>query len=366
MKNIPMVDLQIQYLNLKEEIGLALHNCLHSSQFIGGDIVKQFENDLSQYLKIAHVIGCANGTDALQIALMALNLPKDSKIIVPAFTYIAPVEVIKLLGFTPVYADVDAASFNITVSEIEKVFTPDVKAIIAVHLFGQPCGIDEIAAFAKQHNVFLVEDNAQSLGAEKNIDRDSIITTSFFPSKNLGAYGDGGAIMTNDTGMQGKLRKIANHGQRDRYYHDEIGVNSRLDALQASILGVKLKHLDEFNKNRRKAAAFYNPHLSEIREISLPEITDDHIFHQYTIRTGPKHRNTLHEFLRTKEIATSIYYPLPCYHQKAYFETDVSLPVTEKLCSEVLSLPIYPEISEEQLSYICESIKEFFRKADTK
>ena len=362
MKHIPMIDLQKQYFLLKTEIDQAIQDCLASAQFIGSKTVQDFEKNIASYLDIKHCISCANGTDALQIALMALDLPKSSKIIVPAFTYIAPVEVIKLLDYEIVYADVDADTFNITLEEIEKVYTNDVSAIIVVHLFGQSCNMTAIQEFAQKNKLFVIEDNAQSLGVEKNTTRNSIITTSFFPSKNLGAYGDGGAVMTNDDVLAKKMRTIANHGQSVKYYHDMVGVNSRLDSIQAAVLNVKLKYLDEFIYKRQQAALFYDNQLKDISQISIPKRADFsvHNFHQYTIKTDAKFRNELQAFLTKKEIATAIYYPMPCYKQKAYLQENLDLPNSENLCSSVLSLPIYPEISEIQLLYICDSIKEFF------
>jgi dTDP-4-amino-4,6-dideoxygalactose transaminase len=360
MHPIPIIDLSAQYRQLKDEINNAVQSCLESTQFIGGSLVQQFETELASYINIKNVIGCANGTDAIQIALMALNLPKGSQIIVPAFTYIAPVEVIKLLGFEIIYADVDPNTFNITLKEIKRVFTNKVKAVIAVHLFGQICDIQKIYEFTEQNKVHLIEDNAQSLGAEKIIKRDNIITTSFFPTKNLGAYGDAGAILTNDNELAKKMRRIASHGQHERYYHNEIGINSRLDALQATILQVKLKYLDNFIEARQKAADFYDQHLAEIKEIKTPKRTNaSHSFHQYTIKVTPMYRNALQFFLKEKKITTTVYYPLPCYQQGAYHQ-EVYLSNAEMLCQSVLSLPIYPEITTEQLLYICDSIKEFF------
>lgn len=365
MSHIPMVNLQQQYLHLKSEIDNAIQDCLDTTNFIGGKTVQTFENNLATYLGVNHVIGCANGTDALQIALMVLDLPKGSKIIVPASTYIAPVEVIQLLGYEAVYADVDTDTFNITLDEIEKVYTDDVKAIIVVHLFGQSCNMKEIQDFAQKNNLFLIEDNAQSLGVEKNISRNSIITTSFFPSKNLGACGDGGAVITNDDALAKKIRTIANHGQETRYYHDIIGINSRLDAIQAAILNVKLKYLDEFILKRQQAASFYDECLKNISQIKIPKRAEfsKHTFHQYTIKVEPGQRDKLQAFLIGRDIATAIYYPIPCYQQKAYLKENVKLPNTETLCETVLSLPIYPEITETQLLYICDNIKEFFKTA---
>lgn len=363
MHTIPMVDLSQQYLRIKPEIDTAIEQCLRQSVFIGGSVVEEFEQHLKEYTGTKNVISCGNGTDALQIALMALNLPKGSKIIVPAFTYIAPVEVIALLGFVPVFADVDQTTFNMGVEQVQQVYTEEVKAIIAVHLFGQSCNMEPIAEFAVQHGLFLIEDNAQSFGSEKNIRRDSIITTSFFPTKNLGAYGDGGAILTNSSTLASQMRRIASHGQTQKYIHETVGINSRLDALQAAVLNVKLKYLDLYIQQRRHAAAFYHQHLKEIPSIHLPAATEGngHTFHQYTIRTAPEQRNPLQQFLKEKNISTAIYYPLPVYRQKAYYNEKTHLPNIEYLCASVLSLPIYPEISDVQLLYICTAIKDFFQ-----
>ncbi|MFN8295926.1 MAG: DegT/DnrJ/EryC1/StrS family aminotransferase [Chitinophagales bacterium] len=362
MRHIPMVNLQEQYLHIKSEINRAILDCLDTANFIRGKEISAFEKDLALYLNVSHVIGCGNGTDALQIALMALDLPKGSKIIVPAFTYIAPVEVIKLLGHEIVYADVDSATFNITPETIEQVYTDDVKAIIPVHLFGQCCNMRGIVEFAQKHTLTIIEDNAQSLGAIKGCTHNGIITASFFPTKNLGAYGDGGALMTNDDTLAKKIRTIANHGQTRKYDHELIGVNSRLDAIQAAILSVKLKYLNEFILRRQQVAAFYDAHLKHIPQIQIPARSDfsTHTFHQYTIKTNPAYRDKLQQFLMQREISSAIYYPMPCYKQKAYLQPNLYFPNAEMLSASVLSLPIYPEISEEQLLYICNSIKAFF------
>lgn len=360
MTAIPMIDLQKQYFSLKAEIDKAIDNCLINAQFIGGKPVTDFEKNLAAFLKIKHCISCGNGTDALQIALMALNLPKGSKIIVPAFTYIAPVEVVKFSGYEVVFADVDINSYNITLEHIKAVYTSDVKAIIAVHLFGQICDIDVIYEFTQANNIFLIEDNAQALGAEKNISRNSIITTSFYPTKNLGAYGDGGAIFCNDDALAKWIRKIASHGQSEKYMHEIVGVNSRLDTLQAAILNVKLPYLDSYNQQRKKHAAFYQNALNKLTEIELPIASQPHIYHQYTIKVKNKLRDKLRQYLAEKKIETIINYPLPCHRQKAYLQENVQFPNAEWLCECALSLPVYPEISEEQLLYICNSIKEFF------
>lgn len=362
MQPIPISDLKIQYQYLKNEIDAAIQNCLETAQFVGGNAVTAFENNLADYIGIKHVIGCANGTDALQLALMALNLPKGSKIIVPAFTYIAPIEVIRFLGHEIVYADVDTETFNITLEEIKKVYTDDVRAIIVVHLYGQPCNINEIYAFAQHKNIYLIEDNAQSVGAEKNITRNSIITTSFFPSKNLGSYGDGGAVMTNNDTLAKDIRMIANHGQSTRYYYELVGINSRLDTIQASILDVKLKYLDNFIAARQKAADFYDEQLKDIQHIQIPTRIDknQHTFYLYTLKIKNGFRNELQSFLKEKQITSVIHYPIASYLQNAYLDKTIHLKNTEDLCEQVLSIPIYPEITHEQLSYICDAIKLFF------
>ncbi len=363
MHTIPMVDLQQQYLRIKPEIDTAIEQCLQQGVFIGGPIVAEFERNLQEFTGIKNVISCGNGTDALQIALMALNLPKGSKVIVPAFTYIAPVEVIVLLGLEPVFADVDLSTFNMSIEQVQQVYTEDVKAIIAVHLFGQPCDMEPMIAFAAEKGIFVIEDNAQSFGAETNIRRDSIITTSFFPTKNLGAYGDGGAILTNNDTLAGQMRRIASHGQTQKYIHETTGINSRLDAIQAAILNVKLKYLDGYVQLRRKAAAFYDRQLQEILAIHLPaiDVTNRHTFHQYTLQVAPEQRDALQQFLQAKNCSTAVYYPLPAYKQKAYLNEKIHLANTELLCTSVLSLPMYPEIHEEQLLYICTAVKEFFK-----
>jgi dTDP-4-amino-4,6-dideoxygalactose transaminase len=356
-----MIDLQKQYASLKIELNNAIQQCIDNAVFIGGKFVSNFEKNLSEYIGIQHTIGCGNGTDALQIALMALNLPKGSKIIVPAFTYIAPVEVIKFLDFEVVFADVDINTYNITLENIQAVYTNDVKAIIVVHLFGQICDIDKIYAFTQKNNIYLIEDNAQALGAEKHITRNTIMTTSFYPTKNLGAYGDGGAIFCNDDILAKCIRKIASHGQSEKYIHDIVGINSRLDTLQAAILQVKLPHLDTYNQQRKNNATYYQTHLKDIAEIELPIATQPHIYHQYTIKVKNNLRDELRKHLASKKIDTIINYPLAAHQQKAFLQTNIHLPNAESLCETALSLPIYPELSEAQLSYICDSIKEFIK-----
>lgn len=359
MQEIPMVDLKMQYLQIKEEIDASIQQSILDADYINGKNVILFEQKLAAYLGIEYVIGCGNGTDALQLALMALDLPKNSKIIVPAFTYIAPIEVVAFLGYELVFTDVDEHDFNITLHQIKAVYTEEVKAVIIVHLFGQPCkDTDDIHQFCIEKNIVLIEDNAQSLNAGKNTPRNSIITTSFYPTKNLGAIGDGGAVMCNDAIIANKIRMIASHGQSRKYIHDVVGINSRLDTLQASVLTIKLKYLETYNQQRRKNAAYYITKLKKIAAIELPEMTPHHIFHQFTIKIKNGNRDALADFLKQKNISTIINYPLGAHQQKAYWQ-DIKLPNTELLCATALSLPVYPEISEEQLLYICNCIEEF-------
>lgn len=362
MRTIPMIDLQAQYLTLKEKLDNAVADCFSSGQLIGGNEVVLFEKNLSKYIGVQHCVSCGNGTDALQIALMALDLPKGSKIIVPAFTYIAPVEVIKFLGYELIFADIDTITFNLTLENIQKVYTKDIKAIIAVHLFGQLCDIDNIYTFCKENNISLIEDYAQSIGAENNITRDSIITTSFFPTKNLGAYGDGGAVLCNNTTLAEKIRKIANHGQSKKYYHELVGINSRLDAVQAAILNVKLPYLNEYNTKRQQNATFYKEHLNGIELLELPSSIQPHIYHVYTVLVKNGLRDALKKYLEEKHIQSIINYPLPTYKQEAFYVKELYLENTETLCNSCLSLPIYPEITSEQLLYICDTIKAFFHR----
>ena len=359
MDAIPMVDLKNQYLHIKTEIDNAIEQCLLKADYIQGESVLDFERNLSAYTGIKNVIGCGNGTDAIQLALMAANLPKGSKVIVPAFTYIAPAEVVAFLGYEPVFADVDEHDFNISLKHIEAVFSEDIRAIIVVHLFGQPCRDTEaIHHFCTEKNVVCIEDNAQALGAEKNIRRNSIITTSFFPTKNLGAFGDGGAVLCNDETLANTIRRIASHGQSQKYIHDMVGINSRLDTMQAAVLNVKMKYLDAYNQQRRRNASFYHKRLKSLEAIELPELSDNHIFHQFTIKVKNGKRDILALFLKEKNIASVVNYPLPVYRQKAY-KQDLNLPNAERLCASSLSIPVYPEISESQLSYICDCIEEF-------
>ncbi len=357
---IQMVDLKSQYQKIKTEIDEAVLNCIASTAFINGAEVKSFQKNLENYLRVENVIPCANGTDALQIALMALGLEPDDEVIVPAFTYVATTEVIALLRLKPVMVEVDANTFNVTAEIIEQSITPRTKAIVPVHLFGQSCDMEAIMRIAEKHNLYVVEDNAQSLGADYTFSDGTIRKTgtighigctSFFPSKNLGCFGDGGAMFTNDNDLAKKMRMIANHGQAKKYYHSVIGVNSRLDTLQAAILDVKLKYLDEYAAARQKAAKFYDDAFKDIEDLQTPvyQLNSTHVFHQYTLQVKNGKRDALQAFLQSKEIPSMIYYPLPLYHQEAfktYAAPDFELPVTEKLCESVLSLPIHTEMNE--------------------
>lgn len=369
-----MVDLKGQYLNIKSEIDGAVQEVLDQALFINGPQVKTFETELAEYLDIKHVVSCANGTDALQIALMALDLKYGDEIIVPAFTYAATAEVIALLGFKPILIDVDYATFNMKTDQLESLITSKTKAIIPVHLFGQCSDMDDIMRLASKYNLFVIEDNAQAIGAKYTGSKDSpratgtighIGTTSFFPSKNLACYGDGGALMTNDRILAEKIKMIANHGQQKKYHHEVVGCNSRLDTLQAAILSVKLRYLNQYIKARQDVANQYDEQLREIEGIVLPQrsLNSDCVFHQYTIKVKEDKRNVLKQHLETMGIPTMIYYPIPLYRQKAFehFVTmGFELENTELLCKEVLSLPIHTEMTETQVTFVCESIKAFY------
>jgi len=376
MHAIQMVDLKGQYQKIKNEIDEAVLQCINSTAFINGPQVKEFQQNLENYLRVKHVIPCANGTDALQIALMALDLNDGDEVIVPSFTYVATAEVIALLKLKPVMVEVDQETFNITAEIIEKAITPNTKVVVPVHLFGQSCDMSPIMELAEKHNLYVVEDNAQAIGADiflpdgekkKTGTIGHIGCTSFFPSKNLGCYGDGGAIFTDDDELANKIRMIANHGQAKKYYHSVIGVNSRLDSLQAAILNVKLKYLDEYCDSRLKVAEKYDEAFAEIEELQTPvrEKNSTHVFHQYTLKVGGKQREKLQQYLQEKNVPSMIYYPLPLYKQdafKMYVSADFELPVTEKLCASVLSLPVHTEMDSETQDYIIKSVKDFFNE----
>ncbi len=369
-----MVDLYNQYKKIKPEIDGAIQNVINVGAFINGPDVKIFEQNLANYLQVKHVIGCANGTDALLVALMALNLKKGDEVIVPSFTFVSPVEVVGLLGLTPVFVDVDKSTFNLDVEQVENSITEKTKVIIPVHLYGQSCNLEKLKKLALKYDLFLVEDNAQAIGADyifTNGDKKKVGTignigcTSFFPSKNLGCFGDGGAIFTDDDKKAEEIRCIINHGAKKKYFNERLGINSRLDTIQAAILNVKLKYLDSFIVQRQKVAEFYDKSLSFIDDIVIPQRTSysTHVFHQYTIRAEKERREALKLFLQKKDIPSMVYYPKPLNEQEAFYsfyKSKVKLDVSKKTCDEVLSLPMHTELSEEQLIYITDTIKEFF------
>lgn len=374
---IEMVDSKTQYKKIKDEIDRAVLDCIASAAFINGPQVETFAENLREYLKVKHVIPCANGTDALQIALMALDLEPGDEIIVPAFTFIATAEVVALLRLKPVMVDVDPQTFNITAETVQSAITAKTRAIIPVHLFGQCCDMEPIMQIAEKHGLYVIEDNAQSIGAEyiysdgrrqKAGTIGHIGTTSFFPSKNLGCYGDGGAIFTNDDKLAEKMRMIANHGQSRRYYHDYIGVNSRLDSIQAAILNVKLKYLDQYCKARCSAADLYDEALADIEHIKTPfrAAFSTHVFHQYTLQVKNGRRDELFDYLQSEGIAVMKYYPLPLNRQKAFQKfvpEGLKLPVTEMLCQSVISLPMHTELTKEKIEFITEKVRAFFLKS---
>jgi len=375
MEPIQMVDLKRQYDLIKDEINQGMQQVLSSSSFINGPVVKEFQNDLESYLGVKHVIPCANGTDSLQIALMSLKLKPGDEVITSDFAFVSVVEVISLLNLKPVLVDVNSDTFNIDPLAIEKAITPRTKAIIPVHLFGQTADMEQILVLAKKYNLFVIEDNAQAIGADYTFSDGTIAktgtlgnvsATSFFPSKNLGAYGDGGAIFTNDDNLAELIRGIVNHGMYNRYFHEIIGVNSRLDSLQAVVLKVKLKYLDMYNGKRKKSALSYTKMLKNHPNIITPSMElnhNSHIFHQYTIRIINCDRDALVNHLNSNNIPCGVYYPIPLHMQKAYKnpEVDSSLfPVTNQIVKEVISLPMHSELSFDQIEYICNSIFSFF------
>lgn len=373
--NIQMVDLKSQYHKIKSEIDTGILNCIENTTFINGPAVKEFQQHFEKYLNVKHVIPCANGTDALQIAMMALDLKPGDEVICPAFTYVATAEVIGLLGLIPVMVDVNSETFNIDLQGLEKYITSKTKAIVPVHLYGQSADMEKIMQFAQKHNLYVIEDNAQAIGSnytftngevKKSGTIGHIGCTSFFPSKNLGCFGDGGAIMTNDDDLALKIRMIANHGQEKKYFHKVLGCNSRLDTIQAEVLKVKLKYLDDYSAARNKMAKYYDDHLVTIKGLQIPKRASNstHVFHQYTLKINNGRRNELQKYLESKNIPSMIYYPLPLYKQEAfeqYVFNGFSLPVTEQLCQEVISLPIHTEFNEEISQYIVSEIKNFFR-----
>ena len=376
MKTIHMVDLRGQYEKIKVEINSAIQEVIDSSAFIKGGNVVDFQQSLEAYLNVKHVIPVGNGTDALQIALMALGLKPGDEVITPTFTFIATAEVVALLGLTPVVVDVDVDTFNIDIESIKKAITPRTKAIVPVHLFGQNAEMEQILELAKQHNLYVIEDACQSIGSTYTFaNRKSfqsgtmgdIGCTSFFPSKNLGCFGDGGAIFTNNDELALRMRSIANHGMIERYHHDIVGVNSRLDSIQAAVLDVKLKYLDRYNNSRQEVATFYDNAFANNDRLIVPKrsVNSSHVFHQYTLKLNGINRSALRNYLSDKGIPTMIYYPVPLHLQKAYKNDRYQLgdfPNAEKLCECVLSLPMHTELEIDQLEFITKSVLEFVEK----
>jgi dTDP-4-amino-4,6-dideoxygalactose transaminase len=376
MKKIQMVDLSQQYQSIKSDVDKAIMDVVSSAQFINGPDVKFFQNELANYLGVKHVITCANGTDALQISMMGLGLKPGDEVITPSYTYIATTEVIGLLGLKPVFVDCDSDTFNISTSAIEKAITSKTKAIVPVHLYGQACDMQKIMQIAKKYNLFVIEDNAQAIGCVYNMNGvlkktgtiGDVGCTSFFPSKNLGCFGDGGAICTNDDNLADQLRMIANHGQSKRYYHDRVGCNSRLDSIQAAILRIKLKELDNYIYRRNKAASIYDDSFRNIKALTTPFRAENtnHVFHQYTLKLNNEiNRDDLVSFLAEKDIPAMIYYPVPAHKQKMFSDIDNEcgdLENTDWLSSRVFSLPMHTELTIDQQKYIVESVIEFINK----
>lgn len=363
---IQMVDTHNQYLKIKNEIDKAVLDVIDSSQFIQGPAVKEFEKNAESYLGCSHAIGCASGTDALQIAMMALDIKPGDEIITTPFTFVATAETIALLGAVPVYVDIDEKTYNIDSAKIEEKISSRTKAIIPVHLYGQSCEMDSIMAVAKKHNLFIIEDAAQAMGAEYNNTKLSTIghigCISFYPSKNLGAFGDAGMLTTNDDNLASKIRMIISHGSRKKYYHEVLGVNSRLDSLQAAILNVKLKYLDEYCDARRIAAGKYNERLGNVYQNPFEMPGTKHIYHQYSIRVN--NRDKMQAYLAENKIPSMIYYPVPLHLQEAYKYNNKygDYPVSEKIAAEIISLPMHTELNDAQIDFICEKIFEFNKK----
>jgi len=376
MRAIQMVDLKQQYAKIKDEVDAAIHEVLDTAAFINGRAVTEFAGHLARYLNVKHVITCANGTDALQIALMALDLQPGDEVITPSFTYVATTEVIALLRLQPVFVEVDPKTFNVDPASVEKAITAKTRAIVPVHLYGQSADMAAIMDIARRNNVFVIEDNAQAIGAEYSFPDGkpqkagtigTIGTTSFFPSKNLGGYGDGGAMFTNDDALAEKLRMIANHGQSRKYYHDIVGCNSRLDSLQAAILNVKLKNLDNYIKARITVADYYDRAFANHPKITTPFRAPftSHVFHQYTIVLNGVDRDGLNAWLATQDVPSMIYYPVPAHRQKmfgAFGGRGFHLKTTDWLTERVISLPIHTEMDSEQLKYITDKVLEYINK----
>lgn len=371
-----MVDLQGQYKHIKSEIDAAIQGVIDNTAFIGGPEVKEFQAEMEEYLSVKHVVPCANGTDALQVAMMALGLKPGDEVITASFTFVATAEVIALLQLTPVLVDVLPDTFTIDPQAIERAITPNTKAIVPVHLFGQCADMVAILEIARKYNLYVIEDTAQAIGAEYTFSdgqkamagtMGDIGTTSFFPSKNLGCYGDGGAIFTNNDSLAEGMRIIANHGSSVRYYHDAIGVNSRLDSMQAAILRIKLRKLEEYNLVRNIAASYYTKRFEQTPQLVTPRISacSSHVFHQYTLVTKGINRSGLIEYLNSKGIPAMVYYPVPLHLQKAYQDSryqEGDFPVTENLCKSVVSLPMHTELDDEQLNYIVTSLLEYIQE----
>ncbi|WP_395049961.1 DegT/DnrJ/EryC1/StrS family aminotransferase [Flavobacterium sp.] len=374
MKKIQMVDLKSQYDKIKDTVNTSIQEVLNTNAYINGPQVHQFQKNLEEYLDVKHVIPCANGTDALQIAMMGLDLKPGDEVITADFTFAATVEVIALLQLRPVLVDVDLINMNISIEGIKKAITPKTKAIVPVHLFGRAANMEAIMAIAKENNLYVIEDNAQAIGAnckfsdgtkKKAGTIGNVGATSFFPSKNLGCYGDGGAIFTNEDALAHKIRGIVNHGMYERYHHDVVGVNSRLDSIQAAVLNAKLPMLDQYNKARQNAARKYSAAFEGHKNIIAPsicEICDCHVFHQYTLRIINANRDGLMQHLLNKGIPCAIYYPIPLHLQKAYLDSrykEEDFPVTNQLVKEVISLPMHTELDDEQIKFITESVLEY-------
>ncbi|MCB7482485.1 DegT/DnrJ/EryC1/StrS family aminotransferase [Christiangramia sediminis] len=377
MRKIQMVDLKGQYEGIKNEVNKGMQEILEDTSFINGPHVHAFQKELEEYLGVKHVIPCANGTDALQIAMMGLGLKPGDEVITADFTFAATVEVIALLQLTPVLVDVDPKTFNIDPEEIKKAITPNTKAIVPVHLFGQTADMDAIMEIAKEHNLYVIEDNAQAIGADFHTKEGKtskagtigdVAATSFFPSKNLGCYGDGGAIFTNNDELAHTIRGIVNHGMYERYHHDVVGVNSRLDSFQAAVLRAKLKNLDIYNEARKEAALKYTDAFRGNEDIETPVRTGDcdtHVYHQYTLKIKNGKRDALAKHLQEKGIPFGIYYPIPLHRQKAYLDeryNENDFGVTNQLVKEVISLPMHTELEEDQIQYISETIIDFLNK----
>jgi dTDP-4-amino-4,6-dideoxygalactose transaminase len=374
MKKIQMVDLKSQYEKIKSTVDASIQEVLDTTTYINGPKVHEFQKNLEQYLDVKHVIPCANGTDALQIAMMGLGLQPGDEVITADFTFAATVEVIALLQLTPVLVDVDIVNMNISIDAIKKAITPKTKAIVPVHLFGRAANMEAIMRIANEHDLYVIEDNAQAIGANCKFSDGTkrkagtighVSSTSFFPSKNLGCYGDGGAIFTNDDALAHTIRGIVNHGMYVRYHHDVVGVNSRLDSIQAAVLNAKLPLLDSYNKVRQNAARKYSSAFEGHKNIIAPsicDICDCHVFHQYTLRIIDADRDALMEHLLAKGIPCAIYYPIPLHSQKAYVDSrykEEDFPVTNQLVKEVISLPMHTELDDEQIKYITESVLEY-------